>query len=132
MLARVLKSGPFPTTAAARHYLHKRTPASHLRAPSAQPCYRSQREKHVTTAMGVPDGVFSMGPNTLQIDRRQFHEPIRQNVMKHMQEQLMEDKRGIAVVQVRSAGPRRGVIRDQQLQQYDSGGSGHGPRKAEQ
>lgn len=50
--------------------------------------------------MSVPDGTFSMGPGTLKIDRRQFHEPIRQNVVARMQGQLAEDQRGIAVLQV--------------------------------
>jgi Rod binding domain-containing protein len=63
--------------------------------------------------MGGPDGVFSMGPNTLQIDRRQFHEPIRQNVVKRMQEQIPEGQRGIAVVQVRARLLRSTL--DQQL-----------------
>jgi hypothetical protein len=105
MLSRVLKPGPFPT--AARHLFRQSHPASHLRAPSGQAANSLRRTKHVTTAMGGPDGVFSMGPNTLRIDRRQFHEPIRQNVVKRMQEQLPEGQRGIAVVQVRSAGPGR-------------------------
>lgn len=51
--------------------------------------------------MGGGDGVFSMGPGTLQIDRRAFHEPIRQGVVQRMQEKLPEAERGIAVLQVR-------------------------------
>lgn len=52
--------------------------------------------------MGVPDGLFSMGPGTLQINREQFHGPIRQGVVKAMQEQIKEDERGVAVLQVKT------------------------------
>jgi hypothetical protein len=52
--------------------------------------------------MGVPDGKFCLGPGTLQIDRRQFHGPIRQGVVRSMQEQLKEGERGVAVLQVRA------------------------------
>lgn len=59
--------------------------------------HKCQAQKH---SMSVPDGTFSMGPGTLSIDRRQFHEPIRQSVVARMQEQLAEGQRGIAVLQV--------------------------------
>lgn len=49
--------------------------------------------------MGVPDGKFCLGPGTLQIDRRQLHGPIRQGVVKAMQEKLKEGERGVAVLQ---------------------------------
>jgi hypothetical protein len=115
MLSGVLKSGLVPT--AARHLLHRRQPqpVSHLRAPSAHALNSLQRNKHVTTRMGGPNRVFSMGPTTLQIDRQRFHEPIRQNVVKRMQEQLQEGQRGVLVVQVRSAGPRLALCRSLNL-----------------
>lgn len=49
----------------------------------------------------VAEGVFSMGPGTLQIDRRQFHEPLRQNVVNRMRDALCDKDVGIAVFQVR-------------------------------
>lgn len=61
--------------------------------------------------MGGPEGVFSLGPHTLQIDRMQLHGPIRQNVVQRMQEKTEGSHRGIAVLQVRSASRPRHVAR---------------------
>jgi hypothetical protein len=62
-----------------------------------------------SSTMDGPDGVFSLGPHTLQIDRKQLHGPIRQNVVQRMQEKIEESQRGIAVLQVRSDSRPRHV-----------------------
>lgn len=108
MLSRVLSS----KSVAGRHLLPLRLPvkghsvrAQHFGIPAN---LHRHNDKHFRTnssalgTMGGPEvsGVFSMGPGTLQIDRRQFHEPCRQSVIKRMQEKLPEGERGIAVLEV--------------------------------
>lgn len=109
MLSQVLRSGlvrPVPATATSLLLLSR---GLH---PHCKGCIAQQASSNAfgpisnlsTVAMGLPDGVYSMGPNTLHIDRKQFHGPIRQNVVKRMHEQLQENQRGIAVLQVRFDG----------------------------
>lgn len=109
MLSQVLRSRLVrPVPAAAQHLLqlswgvHRQSkgPTAHQASSTAS----FQRFNHYKAAMGLPDGVYSMGPNTLCIDRKQFHGPIRQDVMKRMHEQLQENQRGIVLLQVRFAG----------------------------
>lgn len=49
--------------------------------------------------MVVAEGVYALGPGTLQIDRQAFHGPLRAAVAERMRDKVPEP--GIAVLQVR-------------------------------
>jgi hypothetical protein len=89
-----------PVSVAARHLFGQGSLATPLRYRAVCHAHTSITKQQHSADMGSVDGVFSMGPGTLQIDRRQFHETIRHNVVKRMQENLEDAKRGVAVLQV--------------------------------
>lgn len=89
---------------AARHLFLQGFVATPYRCQAVRHAQTSTTKQQQCAEMGSVDGVFSMGPGTLQIDRRHFHEPIRQNVVKRMQQKLEDGQRGVAVLQVGTSG----------------------------
>jgi hypothetical protein len=75
----------------------------------------------------LPTPVYQLGPDTLAIDRSQFHGPIRTNVLKRMQEKLPQAERGLMLSQVgRRATADQRVICATRMRVAGTGDVAHG------
>lgn len=80
-----------------RQHTYTSPAAGYSRGRSGSTC--AQAHSSSGSAMVVAEGVYALGPGTLQIDRQAFHGPLRAAVAERMRDKVPEP--GIAVLQVR-------------------------------